>query len=84
MWVFKIQIDRHIKHNTPGITVTAKKQKKKRFTDEAVPRDSLIDENQLEKITEYCDFKIKVKTIMVKNISYHANYSHNLIYFQNV
>ena len=64
LWDFKIQIDKHLTHNIPDITAVKKKQVC--LIDMAIPRDSRIDQKDVETITKYQDLKIEVERHLEK------------------
>ena len=47
LWDFKIQMDKHLAHNIPDISVVEKKQVW--IIDVTIPEDSRIQENELQK-----------------------------------
>ena len=55
LWDFKIQMDKHLAHNIPDITVVEKKQVW--IIDVTIPGDGRIEEKELEKISKYQDLK---------------------------
>ena len=61
LWDFKIQIDKHLAHNIPDITVVEKKRVW--ITDVAIPGDGKIEEKELEKISKYQHLKIEIERL---------------------
>ena len=61
---FKIQIDKHLAHNIPDITVVDKKQGW--LIDVAMPGGSRINQKEEEKITKYQDLKVEVERLWEK------------------
>ena len=57
-------MDKHLAHNIPDITVIEKKQVW--IIDMAIPRDSRIEEKELEKISIYQDLKIEIERVWEK------------------
>ena len=64
LWNFKTQIDKHLAHNIPDITVVEKKQVW--LIDVAIPGDSRINQKEVEKITKYQDLKFEVERLWEK------------------
>ena len=64
LWGFKIQRDKYLAHNVPGITLVEKKQVW--LIDLAIPGDSRIDQKEVEKITKYQDLKVEVERLWEK------------------
>ena len=64
LWDFKIQTDKHLAHNIPGITVVEKKQVW--LIDVSIPGDSKINQKEVEKITKYQDLKVEVERLWEK------------------
>ena len=64
LWDFKIQIDKHLAHNIPDITVVEKKQGW--LIDVAMPGGSRVNKKEVEKITKYQDLKVEVERLWEK------------------
>ena len=64
LWDFKIQIDKHLTHNTPDITVVGNKQVW--LIDVAIPGDSRLEQKENEKVTSYHDLTVELQSLWKK------------------
>ena len=64
LWDFKIQMNKHLAHNIPDITVVEKKQVW--IIDMAIPGDGRTEEKELEKIRKYQVLKIEIEPLWGK------------------
>ena len=69
LWDFPIQTDHQIEHNKPDIILLNKTSKEALIIDVAIPSDYNIPRKRIEKIRNYTDLAIELKTLWnLKNV----------------
>ena len=63
LWDFSIQTDHQIQHNKPDILILHKTERRATIIDIAVPNDSNIPMKRLEKLRNYTDLAVEIKTL---------------------
>ena len=63
LWDFSIQTDHPIAHNKPDIILLNKTKRKATIIDIAVPNDTNIAMKRLEKLRNYTDLAVEIKTL---------------------
>ena len=63
LWNFAIQTDHQINHNRPDIVLIDKTTKDALLIDVAIPSDYNISRKRLEKLRNYTDLAVELKTI---------------------
>ncbi|XP_066912330.1 uncharacterized protein [Clytia hemisphaerica] len=63
LWDFSIQTDHQIDHNKPDIVVLNKQTKEALIIDIAIPSDYNIPRKRIEKIRNYTDLAVELKTL---------------------
>ena len=63
LWNLSIQTDHQLMHNKPDIVYIDKEEKSAMIIDIAIPMDSNIAEKRYEKIRNYTDLAIEIKTM---------------------
>ena len=63
LWNLSIQTDHQLMHNKPDIVYINKEEKSAMIIDIAIPMDSNIAEKRYEKIRNYTDLAIEIKTM---------------------
>ena len=63
LWNFAIQTDHQINNNKPDIVIVEKTKKEALLIDIAIPGDNNVSRKRLEKIRNYTDLSVELKTL---------------------
>ena len=63
LWNFAIQTDHQINNNEPDIVIVDKTKKEALLIDIAIPADNNVSRKRLEKIRNYTDLSVELKTL---------------------